>query len=197
METEAYELSVGRRLRCSWWKIQIFLRYVWLSFLQPEGASPEGPDLGPLKVPYPPLREELEAKSYKKQQEKKQKEKQPSEPEYSVVHRGEMTMQDFTNERSSSRIKRPKELVVSVHLPGVDSAKNVELEMFEKRLLLQCSKPHYKLDVSCCHHWLLAHSTLVPRPSQFFNTLHIVEELGLFCMYHWKSWEDLVTKLSS
>ena len=57
-------------------------------------------------------------------------------------------MQDFTNERSSSRVKRPKELVVSVHLPGVDSAKSVMLDIFEKRLLLQCNKPHYKLDVS-------------------------------------------------
>lgn len=115
---------------------------------QPEGASADDVDLGPLKVPYPPLREELETKSYKKQQEKKQKEKQPSEPEYSIIHRGEMTMQDFTNERSSSRVKRPKELVVSVHLPGVDSAKSVELDIFEKRLLLQCKKPHYMLDVS-------------------------------------------------
>ena len=57
-------------------------------------------------------------------------------------------MQDFTNERSSSRIRRPNELVVTVNLPGVESAKNVELDIFEKRLLLQCSKPLYKLDVS-------------------------------------------------
>lgn len=140
--------------------MRILFSTSWLSFQQSDGASPEGPDLGPLKVPYPPLREELEAKSYKKQQEKKQKEKQPSEPEYSIVHRGEMTMQDFTNERSSSRVKRPKELVVSVHLPGVDSAKSVELDIFEKRLLLQCNKPQYKLDVSC-HCWLTVQSSYV------------------------------------
>ena len=90
----------------------------------------------------------MEAKSYKKQQERKQQKVLPSEPEYRIVHRGEMSMQDFTNERSSSRIRRPNELVVTVNLPGVESAKNVELDIFEKRLLLQCSKPLYKLDVS-------------------------------------------------
>ena len=115
---------------------------------QPHTESSEGPDLGPLKVPYPPLREEVEAKSHKKQQERKEKEKPATEPEYTIVHRGEMTMQDFTNERSSSRIRRPKELVVTVQLPGVGSAKSVELDIFEKRLLLQCNKPLYKLDVS-------------------------------------------------
>lgn len=103
-------------------------------------------------MPYPPLKEEVEAKKHKNQQKKKEQEKPPSEPKYNIVHRGEVSMQDFTNERSSSRVKRPSELVVTVHLPGVESAKNVELEIFEKRLLLQCSKPLYKLDVSihCC-----------------------------------------------
>ena len=121
---------------------------MWLCLLQVEDVSSEDLDQGPLKVPYPPLREEVEEKSYKKQQENKLKSKEPSEPDYSIVHRGEMTMQDFTNERSSSRVKRPKELVVTVHLPGVDSAKSVELDIFEKRLLLECSNPLYKLDVS-------------------------------------------------
>ena len=116
--------------------------------MQPGTGGAEEADLGPLKVPYPPLREEMEAKSHKKQQERKAKEKPPTQPEYTVVHRGEMTMQDFTNERSSSRIRRPNELVVTVHLPGVSSAKSVELDIFEKRLLLQCNKPLYKLDVS-------------------------------------------------
>ena len=59
-----------------------------------------------------------------------------------------MSIQDFTNERSSARVRRPKELVVTVDLPGVESAKSVELDIFEKQLLLQCKKPLYKLDVS-------------------------------------------------
>ena len=118
---------------------------------QPDADSREEEgerDFGPLTVPYPPLKKEMEAKSRKAQEEKKQKEKPQNEPEYTIVHRGEMSMQDFTNERSSSRIKRPKELVVTVHLPGVKSAKTVELDIFEKSLQLHCPKPLYKLDVS-------------------------------------------------
>lgn len=126
--------------------------YTCMCIQTPEG-SPDGPDLGiPLKVPYPPLNEEKnEAKPAKKHRKKKhkKKEKQPCEPEYSVVHRGGFSMQDFTNERESTRIKRPEQLLVTVKLPGVESAGTVDLDIFEKRLLLECSKPLYKLDVSC------------------------------------------------
>lgn len=100
-----------------------------------------------MNIPYPPLKEEVEAKSHKKQQKKKAA-KLPSEPEYTIVHRGEFTIQDFTNERESTRIKRPKELVVTVKLPGVKSAESVELDIFEKKMVLQCQSPLYKLDVS-------------------------------------------------
>ena len=150
----------------------IYLSLLFSFTQQPYAEGEEGQDFGPLKVPYPPLKEELEAKTHKNQQEKKkeEKKKQPNEPEYSIVHRGEMSMQDFTNDRTSSRIKRPKELVVTVHLPGVDSAKSVELDIFEKSLLLQCTKPLYKLDVSLLQ--LVRCSTvdttasIVPRSSQ-------------------------------
>ena len=57
-------------------------------------------------------------------------------------------MQDFTNDRWSTLVKRPKELVISVELPGVDSAASLDLEIFEKRVMLQCNSPLYELDVS-------------------------------------------------
>ena len=57
-------------------------------------------------------------------------------------------MQDFTNERESTRIKRPEQLVVTVNLPGVETASGVDLDIFEKRLVLECTSPLYKLDVS-------------------------------------------------
>ena len=57
-------------------------------------------------------------------------------------------MQDFTNNRESTRVKRPKELVVTVKLPGVESAAAVELDIFEKKIVIQCENPVYKLDVS-------------------------------------------------
>ena len=57
-------------------------------------------------------------------------------------------MQDFTNERNSSCVKRPRNLIVTINLPGVKSASCVDLDIYEKRLTLECADPLYKLDVS-------------------------------------------------
>lgn len=57
-------------------------------------------------------------------------------------------MQDYTNDRESTLIRRPRELVVTVQLPGVESAGVVELDIFERKMTLQCGTPVYKLDVS-------------------------------------------------
>ncbi len=57
-------------------------------------------------------------------------------------------MQDFTNDRESSRVKRPERMLVTVELPRVGSASAVDLDIFEKRLTLECASPPYKLDVS-------------------------------------------------
>lgn len=105
------------------------------------------PDFGGLKVPFPPLKEERETKSNEKRK-KEDKDKPPTEPKYTILHRGEFTMQDFTNDRESTLIKRPKELVVSVELPGVESAAAVDLDIFEKKMALKSETPFYKLDVS-------------------------------------------------
>ena len=114
----------------------------------PEGDS-SGPDLGlPFKVPYPPLKEDANLPKKQGKKKHKQKRKQPCEPEYSIVHRGGFSMQDFTNERESTRIKRPEQLMVTVNLPGVETASGVDLDIFEKRLVLECTSPLYKLDVS-------------------------------------------------
>lgn len=118
----------------------------------PEG-DPSGPDLGiPLKVPYPPLKDEQQEKDKLSEKHRKKKHKREKkrycEPEYTIVHRGGFSMQDFTNERESTRIKRPEQLVVTVNLPGVESAGNVDLDIYEKRLVLECTNPLYKLDVS-------------------------------------------------
>lgn len=101
-----------------------------------------------MKIPFPPLKEDLEAKSHKTQQKMRETARLPTEPKYTVLHRGEFTIQDFTNSRESTLIKRPKELVVNVELPGVESAGSVELDIFEKRVVLKSEKPLLKLDVS-------------------------------------------------
>lgn len=105
-----------------------------------------------MNIPFPPLKEEVDAtaktKQQKKQQDKAITASSPTEPEYTVLHRGEFAMQDYTNSRQSTLIKRPRELVVSVQLPGVESAGKVDLDIFEKKLVLISKKPNFKLDVS-------------------------------------------------
>lgn len=108
----------------------------------------QAPSVGGMKVPFPPLSEDVEAKSHSSQQKRKATVRLPMEPKYTVVHCGEFTMQDFTNSRESTLIKRPRELVVSVELPGVESAGSVELDIFEKRVVLKVEKPKLQLDVS-------------------------------------------------
>lgn len=122
------------------------------SYLQVKDR-PQTVDLGglPLNVPYPPLKQGHSTENKPSAKEKKLR--PPSEPRYNILHSGEFTMQDFTNDRESSQIKRPKKLVVSVELPGVKSANAVELDIFEKRLTLECVHPPYKLDVSYTNHY--------------------------------------------
>ena len=66
--------------------------------------------------------------SHKTREAKEKKKTTKKEPRYTVTHRGEMSMQDFTNARESTRIKRPKELVVAVELPGVVRGRERERE---------------------------------------------------------------------
>ena len=97
---------------------------------QQSPKSSPGSDL-PFTVPYPPLkedeksntkkREEKGKKSHKKQKEEERvaQHKPPDEPRYHVLHRDDLSMQDFTNTRDSTLVRRPRELVVTVELPKV------------------------------------------------------------------------------
>ncbi len=117
----------------------ICMSEIFVSFMQlPKGSLLEN-------IPFPPLKPEQESDSQSKDQPRK---KEIQEPKHTVVYRGEFSMQDFTNDRESTLIKRPKELVVTVQLPGVKSSAAVELDIFKKKLVLQCETPMYKLDVS-------------------------------------------------
>ena len=50
--------------------------------------------------------------------------------------------------RVSTSVKRPKELVVQIGLPGVRSVKDVDLEVFDKKLELEVNQPRFVLKVS-------------------------------------------------
>jgi dynein assembly factor 2 len=101
-----------------------------------------------VKIPFPPLKEDLEAKPQKAKTKARAKFEEPTQPDYTIVHRGEFSMQDFTNSRESTLVKRPKELVVRVELPGVESTTGMDLDIFEKKVVLKTKKPQFLLDVS-------------------------------------------------
>lgn len=72
-----------------------------------------------------------------------------TKPKYSTVHRGHFDMQQFTFARDSMPSTRPQELIVKVELPLLKSSASVQLDIFEKRLLLECKKPvWYRLDLA-------------------------------------------------
>ena len=90
----------------------------------------------PFTVPYPPLKEDEKSNKKKREEKgshKKQEEERvvqhrpPDEPWYHVVHRDDLSMQDFTNTRESTLVRRPRELVVTVELPKVVRGWNVRM----------------------------------------------------------------------
>ncbi|XP_068747684.1 protein kintoun-like [Montipora capricornis] len=72
----------------------------------------------------------------------------PTVPEYRLVHRGHIDFQNFTNARDANANTRPKELVLYIDLPKLESAAPVDLDIMEKQLLLNCNSPRYHLDLA-------------------------------------------------
>ncbi|XP_013383361.1 protein kintoun isoform X1 [Lingula anatina] len=69
-------------------------------------------------------------------------------PVYHIIHRSDMDLGDYRNAPDAKTSTRPKELAVVVTLPLLKSAANIDLEIFEKRLLLESETPaKYKLDL--------------------------------------------------
>jgi dynein assembly factor 2 len=114
--------------------------------------------IGPLDIPYPPLKEEMTHNNTTKKEKRQQttssrknennKKHQKNEPKYSIVHRGELDYQDFTNERTSNAIKRPKELIVTIELPGLETSAKLEVDIFEKSIKLHHVEPSYHLELA-------------------------------------------------
>ena len=70
-------------------------------------------------------------------------------PNYRIVHRGEIDMQDCTNNiLPQVRSLRPKELLVEIELPLCASSNNVDLDVCERTLKLHCDSPKYSLDLA-------------------------------------------------
>ncbi|CAI7993800.1 Protein kintoun, partial [Geodia barretti] len=108
----------------------------------------EGETDPPFGVLYPPLPTESSSKEQSKPELTSPPSTSAPEPVYTVKYRGEVAMEDFTNDRVSPVVKRPKEIVVTVQLPGLTSVGSVELDVTEKQLLLDNKHPPYHLDLA-------------------------------------------------
>ena len=107
-------------------------------------------------MPYPygdKSSEEISKEMREKVEKQKAKEKSPSqneftEPNYRIVHRTNMDLQEYRNAPDARPSTRPKELVITIELPLLTSAKQVYLDIFEQKLVLQSESPaKYKLDL--------------------------------------------------
>ncbi len=74
---------------------------------------------------------------------------QYTEPTYVITHRSEVDYQDYTNAPQLRTSTRPKELVIAINLPLLKSAKQVDLDIFEKHLQLKSESPaKYQLSLN-------------------------------------------------
>lgn len=70
-------------------------------------------------------------------------------PKYAIKYRHGVDLSDFTNDPSARlNATLPKELVVTIDLPLLKSAKDLSLDVAHKSLTLKCEKPKYKLDLA-------------------------------------------------
>ncbi|KAH9500129.1 Protein kintoun [Bulinus truncatus] len=72
-----------------------------------------------------------------------------TEPKYTIVHRSHIDMSEYRNAPDAKTSTRPKELVIKIELPLLNSASQANLDIFEKRLLVTSVSPAaYKLDLA-------------------------------------------------
>lgn len=71
----------------------------------------------------------------------------PTQPKYTVKYRSYIDIQDFRCSRDSAQSPRPREIVVTIEVPLLKSVMEANLEVEERRLLLESQKPAYRLDL--------------------------------------------------
>ncbi|XP_068948077.1 protein kintoun [Petaurus breviceps papuanus] len=109
----------------------------------PEGAGP-GDDL--LRAfPYPYPSPEVGRKAPAPPSREEPADRAPTVPRHSLVQRHHVDLQDYRCSRDSCPSTTPRELVVTVELPLLRSARRAVLEVTEKQLLLDSRQPDYRL----------------------------------------------------
>ncbi|XP_059815402.1 protein kintoun [Hypanus sabinus] len=127
------------------------------------GGPKEIPEDSPFRFPYPyelpksekATRSDIKNKSttersnaFGKDQNKEMQDNKFTQPKYSIVYRSPFDLQDYRYARDAVPSTRPKELVVTIDLPLLNSVENASLDVTEKLLCLETQKPAYKLDLT-------------------------------------------------
>ncbi|XP_036397402.1 protein kintoun [Megalops cyprinoides] len=71
----------------------------------------------------------------------------PTEPHYCLKYRSYIDLQDYRYSRDSAPDPRPKEIVIAIDLPLLKSAENADLNVTEKKIILESQKPAYRLEL--------------------------------------------------
>ncbi|XP_062863886.1 protein kintoun [Trichomycterus rosablanca] len=71
----------------------------------------------------------------------------PTQPNYTIKYRSMVDLQDYRSTRDSAPSPRPKEIIITIDLPLLKSAADVDLDVTEKTLTLESRKPAYKLEL--------------------------------------------------
>ncbi|XP_060788970.1 protein kintoun isoform X2 [Neoarius graeffei] len=71
----------------------------------------------------------------------------PIQPHYTIKYRSLVDLQDYSYSRESAPSPRPKEIVITIDLPLLNSAADVDLNITDRKLTLESTKPNYKLEL--------------------------------------------------
>lgn len=73
--------------------------------------------------------------------------KQPIKPHYTLKYRSVVDLQNYRYSRDSTSSARPKDIMVIVDLPLLTSARDVDVNVAKRRLVLETQEPSYKLEL--------------------------------------------------
>lgn len=74
--------------------------------------------------------------------------KQPRKPHYTLKYRSVVDLQNYRHSRDSTSSTRPKDIMVIIDLPLLTSARDVDVHVTERRLVLETQRGSYKLELS-------------------------------------------------
>jgi dynein assembly factor 2 len=98
-------------------------------------------------------------------------------PEFKIVERGNFEIADHTTMTTKTISRRPKDLIVYVHLEQVNSVADIALDVSERLLALKSIKHHYNLEVvlPCPVNSNDGHAKFDKRQKQLIVTLPVIE----------------------